>query len=540
MDPLLATYAGVPGHDDAWGDYSPEGYEERRELLEGALDEVRSLPGADDRWSELAVRIAIEWIEDELEPIVEGDHLRDVSHMASIFPAVRDVFDLMDMSSEDGVADVASRLETMAEVLDGYLRSLDEGVRRGLVAPRRQVESVAEQMRAAAAGEGRIARIPDDLSENGVDDARIVTRIKLAARAACDAILAAAEHLETRYLPHASDRDGWGEERYRRDARRYLGTELDLHETYDWGWRRIDEVRARIVEVAREIDPGRDLDEVAHLLRTDPERAVDSPGRFREQVQQRLDDAVDDLAGTVVDIPDEIRRCEVHVAAPGTPPGAWYQAPSEDFTRPGSAWWSFPDRTHIPMYEAVSVAYHEGFPGHHLQIGYAMTISDRLSRVHRLLHWKPGYGEGWGLYAERLMDELGYLDQPEHVFGMLTEALLRASRVVVDLGSHLDLPIAEGRGTSPGERWSFERGVEFLEREAFLGREYAESEMTRYLGWPAQAISYAVGERAILELRDEARQREGSEFDLKVFHERVLGSGSLGLDLLGEVVLAEG
>lgn len=537
LDPMVATYLGVPGHDHEWGDLSPDGHEQRRGLFTTALDQVRATPPADDRWAQLAVRVAVDLIETQLDRYEHGEHLRDVSHLASLFPTVRDVFDVMDTATADGWAAIAARLEGLDEVMRDYRACLEEGLRQGLVAPRRQVRSVIDQMRAAAEGDGRIARLPTELAASDVDDDGLADRVERATADACAAILDAADRIETDYLPHGLARDGFGVERYRRDARRYLGTDLDLEETYAWGWAHLAELRDRIAAVAREIAPDRDLDGVVELLKTDPARAVSSPEEFRAVVQDRLDRAVEDLDGPVFDIPDEIRRCEVRIAAPGTPPGAWYQSPSEDFSRPGSAWWSFPDRTHIPMYDAVSVAYHEGFPGHHLQIGLAMTISEKLSRLHRLMYWKPGYQEGWALYTERLMDELGYLGGAANVFGMLTESLLRAARVVIDIGCHLDLPIPADQPFHPGERWSFEHGVEMLERRAFLDRAFAESEVTRYLGWPAQAITYKVGQRTILQLRDEAARREGDGFDLKEFHHRVLGSGTLGLDLLREVVL---
>jgi uncharacterized protein (DUF885 family) len=191
----------------------------------------------------------------------------------------------------------------------------------------------------------------------------------------------------------------------------------------------------------------------------------------------------------------------------------------------------------VPIWDEVTTAYHEGFPGHHLQCGLQVCLGDRLSRVHRLLYWLSGYGEGWALYAERLMRELGYLDRPEFVLGLLASNALRAVRVVIDIGSHLQLPIPGDVPFHPGEAWDFDLAVEALERYAFLTNDVAVSEVTRYLGWPGQAISYKVGERVILGLRDEARAKEGESFDLKEFHERVLGSGPVGLDHLREIVL---
>ncbi len=161
-----------------------------------------------------------------------------------------------------------------------------------------------------------------------------------------------------------------------------------------------------------------------------------------------------------------------------------------------------------------------------------MSLAEQLSRLHRLWVWKSGAGEGWALYAERFMNELGFFEKPDYVLGWLSGQMLRACRVVIDIGSHLDLPIPEGQPFHPGERWSFATGGEMLTDYATLGRPYAESEMTRYLGWPGQAISYKVGEQAILEIRDDVKARLGDAFDPKAFHARLLEVGPVGLDLL--------
>ena len=149
--------------------------------------------------------------------------------------------------------------------------------------------------------------------------------------------------------------------------------------------------------------------------------------------------------------------------------------------------------------------------------------------------WYPGLGEGWALYAEQLVDELGFFEKPDYVFGFLAAQMLRSCRVVIDIGSHLELPIPADQPFHAGEEWSFETAVEMLQEYATLERDYAESETTRYLGWPGQAISYKVGHRAILDIRAQLESRDG--FDLKKFHADLLGVGPVGLDLLRELLL---
>jgi uncharacterized protein (DUF885 family) len=273
-------------------------------------------------------------------------------------------------------------------------------------------------------------------------------------------------------------------------------------------------------------------------LRTDPAHASPSPEQFRDLMQERQAMALEALSGTHFDVPTAIRHVDVKLSPPGGALGAYYVGPSEDLSRPGSIWWSLGDRASIPLFEEVTTAYHEGFPGHHLQIGLQVMHADRLSRAHRLLIWNPGYGEGWALYAETLMDEQGFLELPTYELGYLTSSLLRVLRVVIDIGLHLRRPIPQDAPLPGGGPWTFERAVAALTDLGGLAVDYATSEVTRELGWPGQAITYAIGQREIVRLRDARRRRDGDAFDLKAFHADILGSGPIGLDHLREQVLA--
>jgi uncharacterized protein (DUF885 family) len=288
--------------------------------------------------------------------------------------------------------------------------------------------------------------------------------------------------------------------------------------------------------VAEEIRPGVGIDAVKEYLETDPEVTASGTAELVEFVERILGRAVDDLAGVHFDVPAQIRDVTVSIAAPGTPLGAYYLRPSEDFSRPGGVWYSIGEQDVFPLYQHVSTAYHEGFPGHHLQIATAMMRTKQISRFQRLLAWYPGYGEGWGMYAEVLMGELGYLDNPQHYFGMLAKQMYRASRVVVDIGLHLGKDIHESSPIEPGEPWTFETAVEFMQEYGFRTSAQARDEVLRYLGWPGQAIAYKLGEREILSIRDETRTRLGSGFDLRDFHSTVLDHGAMRLDLLRENV----
>jgi uncharacterized protein (DUF885 family) len=268
--------------------------------------------------------------------------------------------------------------------------------------------------------------------------------------------------------------------------------------------------------------------EVVERLQTHPAYAVETPEELIELMAERQEQALAALDGAHFDVPAQVRTIDVQIEPAGGAAAAHYVPPSEDFTRPGSVWYPIAGQRHFPLFQEVTIAYHEGFPGHHLQVGAQMTAE--LSRFHRAVAWYPGSGEGWALYAEHLMGELGYLERPEYVVGLRSSQLFRACRVAIDIGTHLDLPIPDDVTFHPGQRWSFELARQLLTERGLADEATATSEVVRYFGWPGQAISYKVGEQAILDLRREAEASGG--FDPKAFHARLLSAGSIGLDAL--------
>jgi uncharacterized protein (DUF885 family) len=312
-------------------------------------------------------------------------------------------------------------------------------------------------------------------------------------------------------------------------SRVFLGAEIDPQETYDWGWQELYRLEREMELTAEKIAPGGGIDGAKALLESDPARSLEGVEAFRSWLQEVHDEAVKSLDGTHFDIDPRIRRMEVMIPPPGGALAPYYTGPSEDFTRPGRTWWPLGTRTRFPKWMEVSTAYHEGVPGHHLQVGGARALGDKLSRFQRLLTFVSGYGEGWALYAERLMGELGYLENPDYYLGMLSAQALRAVRVIVDIGMHLEYKIPASERFHPGEVWNHDLALAFaIERSRWLA-EMLASEIVRYLGWPAQAISYKVGERKWLETRESAKRQLGAKFDLKRFHTEVLDLGPMGL-----------
>jgi uncharacterized protein (DUF885 family) len=216
----------------------------------------------------------------------------------------------------------------------------------------------------------------------------------------------------------------------------------------------------------------------------------------------------------------------------------YYTRPSGDFSRPGRTWYPTGGKTIFPLWGEVSIAYHEGVPGHHFQIGTSVYLEDKLSRYQRQLGGTSGYIEGWALYAERLMGELGFLDNPDYYLGMLRAQALRSVRVIIDIGMHLNMKIPQDVDFHPGDTWTPELGLKFIQQKSHFPQEFVKSEIDRYLGIPGQAISYKVGEKVWLETREAAKSKLGEKFDLKEWHTKALNLGGMGLSQMRRELLS--
>jgi uncharacterized protein (DUF885 family) len=308
-------------------------------------------------------------------------------------------------------------------------------------------------------------------------------------------------------------------------ARHFTGADLDLRDTYEWGINQLNQINERMWVAAKKLYPdATTLREVADRLDKDPRYTVEGEETLLKKLREFIDAAVERLDGKEFDIDPRIRTCEARLAPEGSASAAYYMGPSEDLSRPGTTWFPTMGRKTFGWWNIVSTWYHEAVPGHHLQIATTKINTSRLNRFQRNRVFISGYSEGWALYAERLMDELGAFEDPGYEMGYLSAQGLRAARIVVDIGMHC------GYQDFNGEVWNAESAFKLLHERALLDEISARSEVDRYLGWPGQAISYKVGERFWMEARETARARLGEKFELKKFHAFALGLGPMGLD----------
>ncbi len=529
-DPIAATAWGIAGYDDRLPDLSPQGIDRRVSLQREALDALIAAPRATEL-DRVAADVMVERLETGLALHDAGEDLRSLRVLHSPHGAVRQCFDLMRLDDEQDWQRAAARLLAVPGALAGFQETLSQGMALGLVSARRQVVGCAAQCdtwgglddAASSFFASLVRRYPGGPSAAELD---------AAAGVAAQAYLELGAWLRDEYLASATQRDPVGRERYALAARYFTGAQLDLADTYAWGWDELHRIEARMAEVCARIVPGASLGEVIAHLESDPAHVIDSVEGFQQWNQALIDQTIAELDGTHFDIAEPIRRCEAMIAPPGGAAAMYYTPPSEDFARPGRTWYPTLGKTRFPLWREVSICYHEGVPGHHLQVAQVVYRADRLNRFQRLAGFSSGHGEGWALYAERLMGELGYLEDPGFELGMLSAQAMRAVRVIVDLGMHLELEIPAAERYHPGESWTPELALPFVIERSCFPADFMASEVDRYLGMPGQAISYKVGERVWLEARAAAEARKGAAFDLKDFHRFALDLGSMGLDQL--------
>jgi uncharacterized protein (DUF885 family) len=532
--PAVATYIGVRGHDDRWPDLTPDGSAAHADLLRTTIRAVQRIDPVDRR-DEVARSAMLERLGAELARYDAGWAQADLNTIDSPLQAFRSSFDLMPTDTEQDWATISRRLAAIPAALDDYAAGLTAAARAGQVSAARQVRLCAQIARrwagASPTSPGFFAELVTAAPAGSDGLARDLDR---AAQRTSGAMVGFADRIEQDLLPQAPHADGVGRDRYALESRFHAGIDLDLEETYAWGWDELARIVAEKQSVADAITPGQGLAAAVAALDADPARQVRGREALQAWLQETADRAVSALDGVHFDIPDPVKRIEGRLT-PTSGEGVYYTAPTEDFSRPGRMWWSLPEGvTDMTTWRETTTVFHEGVPGHHLQIAQTVHNARFLNRWQRLLCSCSGHAEGWALYSERLMAQLGFLDDPGDRLGMLDAQELRAARVVLDIGVHLDLPIPTGRAS--GDRWTYDVALAFLREHVDMQDAMRVDELHRYLGWPGQAPVYKVGERVFLTCREQAQLRAGDAFDLKAWHRGVLDLGPLGLaPLAGEL-----
>lgn len=525
--PSFATDIGYPGGEGDMDDHSPEALAKEQLAIKEVLAKLAALE-PQDQIDEVTKDAMTASLTQEIQSYDSGLHFRNLNNIASPAQGVRDIFDNSPTATIKDWENLASRMRKVEVSLSGYIETLRIGLIAGDAPAKRQVEAVIDQVRQITATDGFFREFAKDAkAQKGELTEELMKDLAEAAEAATHGYAKFESFLEQELLPGATVEDAIGRERYELLSMRFLGTKVDLDEAYEWGKEELARIVAEQALVAEQILPGASVEEAITYLENDPSTKLHGTKALQEWMQQLSDAAVVALSGTHFEIAEPIKKLECMIA-PTKHGGIYYTGPSDDFSRPGRMWWSVPvGVTEFDTWRETTTVYHEGVPGHHLQVAQATYVKETLNAWRRLASWTSGHGEGWALYAERLMDELGYLDNPADRLGMLDGQRMRAARVVLDIGVHLGKPRLDGSGT-----WDFDYALEFMGKNVNMSKEFVKFEVTRYFGWPGQAPSYKIGQRIWEQVRDDYAMKKGDDFDIKLFHKTALNLGGLGLSTL--------
>jgi uncharacterized protein (DUF885 family) len=417
----------------------------------------------------------------------------------------------------------------LPRAIEGYIDTLRLGISKGIVPAARQVREVIAQSRDSSDANGLFKELAGNA--NG-QSAALTADLARGATASAEAYGLLADFFENELLPVAGEKDAVGRDMYELASKSFLGATIDLDETYEWGIEELARMVAEQTSIANEIKPGASVAEAIEVLDADTSRKLHGTDALQKWMQATSDRAIAELSKSHFDIPEPVKALECMIA-PSHTGIIYYTGPTDDFSRPGRMWWSVPEGvTEFDTWRELTTVYHEGVPGHHLQIGQSVYNRATLNSYRRLLAGSSGHAEGWALYAERLMEELGYLSDPADRLGMLDGQRMRAARVVLDIGVHLEKTLPDGSGT-----WTGEYAFDFMAQNVNMNPEFVRFEVNRYLGWPGQAPSYKVGQRIWEQIRDEYKAREGASFNIKEFHRKALDLGGVGLDTLKAALL---
>lgn len=518
-DVMTSTFLGCTEHNHIW---NSNDYFEKDPALPMVRRYKKKLTNAVsiDHYDDLAKKNILYdidfYLKDPNDPFWE-------TYWGSLFSepeAVYETIKEMPRTTKEDIKNIILRMEKIPKNMNDWVSCLREVEKKGYVNAKLRVGYVIDVINHYA--DGKFPQLVERIDPGN-------KRLANAAKKAQAAYEQLGAWMLVSYLPGASDDWRIGEKRYVELASAYAGTEINPREIYEWGYRELEEINKQMWIVAKQINPkAKKLIEIRDTLNNDPKYIIHGVDNFKAFLEGIIKKAIKDLHGVVFDIPKAARDCRVVMDDDTIDESPYYFVPSDDLTVPGRTIYPTVGRQSFSTWENYSTWFHESVPGHHMQFATAILKKDTLSKWQRQLGGISGYSEGWALYSERLMDELGQFDDPGYKMGYLMCQAMRAARLVVDIGLHL------GYEDEKGKVWTPESAVKFLEERALLQQRYAESEVKRYISWAGQALSYKLGEKAWLEARAEAQERLGDKFNLKKFHMHALRLGPMDLATLKE------
>ena len=534
--PTFATVLGDRRFDDRLDDPSPAALAAVARRRRATAEAGRALDGSALSAAERVTRqMLVDEAEGQAASIESGMNDWTVDPINGPQTHFLDLVEYQTVATPEDGARMIARWRAIGPHLDTMIANLRRSAADGKVAVRAPVErtiDILEHLEATPIADWTLAA-PAKARPEGWSEADVRAfsddLLEAVSEVAAPAFQRYRQVLQAEILPIArsQDRPGLvhlpgGLDAYRSLIRVHTTLDLEPEAIHETGIREIERIDREFVELGRRLLGTTDLAGTLAALRSDPTLRFSTSGEVFSTARrslERAEAAIPDWFGRLPRAACEVIPIPTHAEAHQTI--AYYSWPAVDGSRPGRYYINLHAPTTRPRYEAEALAFHEAVPGHHLQIAIAQEL-EGIPAFQRLLG-STAFSEGWGLYTERLSDEMGLYSGDLDHFGILSFDAWRAGRLVVDTGMH-----ALG--------WSRQRAIDFLREHTALGENNIENEVDRYIVWPAQALAYKIGQLEILRLRAEARDRLGPAFDIKAFHDAVLGSGAVSLPTLAQIV----
>jgi uncharacterized protein (DUF885 family) len=534
-NPEWATMLGDNRYNDRLSDNSPEFFRSDLEQRRGFLARFEAIdPAGFSRQDTLSHELMIRKLHLEIEGAQFKHWEMPVNQMGGLHLGLPDMIVITPFNTVADYDNYLARLHQMPHAFDQVTANMRQGMKDGLMPPRYLLEKVAAEADDIASKTGENSPFAKPVKEF---PASVPSAEQKRLR---DAILAVigdqivpsyqrfAAFVRNEYAPHGRIDPGvWslpdGEARYRFAIRRITTTNMTPEEIHALGLKQIDEVEAEMLALAHKLG-FKDLASLNEHIKNDRrfyatsgQQVLDLYANYARGMEPELPKLFGHLPKSkLTAIPMEASRAKNAVPAD-------YSSGTPDGSRPGHINVNEWDPEHRLTLNIEAIAYHEGIPGHHLQLSLAQEMQD-LPAFRRQADY-TAFVEGWALYAERLGKEVGHYQDPYSDYGRLENEMWRAIRLVIDTGVH-------------EKHWSREQMVEYFHRYTAMDEPNIQSEVDRYIAWPGQALAYKLGQLEILKLREEARQKLGDKFDIRAFHDEVLGDGALPLDVLDSEVNA--
>jgi uncharacterized protein (DUF885 family) len=527
--PEYATSVGDYRYNDRWSDYSLVHQQAQKADLQQWLARFSAVDDSGFAEQEkLSKQLMVRNMNDRIEGIDLKTYEMPIDQFNGIHLGLAQIVDSTPFNSVKDYEDYLSRLQKLPAVFDQVIGVLQQGARDKLMQPKYLLEKTVRQCQdlAKPAGEdnafGRpVAKFPDGISEaerKRLHDA-ILAAVDSQVRPAYTKL---ADFIAKDYAPKGRTQPGiWslpdGDTRYRYQIRVLTTTNMDPGAIHQIGLNEVARIEGEELAIAKKLG-FTDLKSFRASLKNNPKVYPTSPDQILNTYKRYIDSMKPELPklfGLLPKTPLEVKPMQEYRAKDAA--AADYQQGTPDGSRPAVVWVNTSDYAHRVLVSAESTSYHEGIPGHHMQISIAQTLPE-IPKFRQEAFYSA-YQEGWALYSERLGKDVGFYQDPYSDFGRLEDEMWRAIRLVVDTGVHY-------------KHWSRQQVVDFFHEHSASGEPDIQAETDRYIAWPGQALGYKLGQLEILKLRDRAKNELGSKFDIRAFHDEILDAGALPLDVL--------